>query len=135
MSLNLLFDTSAYSNLRKGNKELESLLADVSQIYMPVVVIAELEYGFLNGSRYDANHVELERFLSQSFVQTIAIESVELTHVFAELKLVCKKAGKVLSEHDLWIAALAKTTGYELVTCNQDFAVLDTILLSKLHIF
>ena len=135
MSLNLLFDTSAYSNLRKGNKELESLLADASQIYMPIVVIAELEYGFLNGSQYDKNHLELEHFLSQSFVQIMPIDSLAIASNFAELKLLCKRAGKALSEHDLWIASLAKTHNYELVTCDQDFVVFDTVLLSKLHIF
>lgn len=134
MSSNLIFDTSAYSNLRKGSAALEQLLAGAAGLSVPVAVIAELEYGFMNGNDYSKNYRELEHFLAQDFVQVLYIDSLQLAKHFAGLKLFCKKKGRALSEHDLWIASLAKQHDYELVTFDQDFEVLKELLPSTLHI-
>jgi PIN domain. len=46
---------------------------------------------------------------------------------------VCKK-GRVLSQNDIWIAALAKETGGTLATFDKDFKALSDIFGDKLLI-
>ncbi len=100
---------------------------------MPFVVIGELKYGYLKGSRREHNEQTLEQFLSQPYVR-VELARVETAAHYAELYVYAERRGRALSHNDLWIAALAKETGLPLVTLDKDFVVFEEILGKQLHI-
>jgi predicted nucleic acid-binding protein len=44
-----IFDTTVYSELLRGHKEVATILRDATEVLMPNVVKAELQYGFHMG--------------------------------------------------------------------------------------
>jgi tRNA(fMet)-specific endonuclease VapC len=119
----LIIDTSAYSALQQGNADVRSVLTAVDVVIVPVIVVGELRYGFINGSRFDENENTLQRFLATEGVE-IADVSLDTTMYYAQLYTHARKNGKVLSANDLWIAALAKQLHMPLLTLDKDFEIL-----------
>ncbi len=63
MSSNLVLDISAYSQLKKGHPAMIKMLAShKGSITVPVVVVAELMYGFKKGTKQKENTLTLEHF-------------------------------------------------------------------------
>jgi len=50
-----VFDTTAYSELLRGHKDVAEVLKSATEILVPHVVIAELQYGFCLGSKRPEN--------------------------------------------------------------------------------
>lgn len=127
----LLIDTNVYSALDKGDAMAIDILHDQSNIYIPIMVIGELRYGFMNGSKQQENNVKLSKFLAQDVVEVV-FPSFRTADIYAQLCLHCKQTGRALSHNDLWIAALAQENGLQLATYDRDFTALTGILGDKL---
>jgi predicted nucleic acid-binding protein len=56
---NILLDTSAYAWLRTGHADVLSMVADADVVWIPAVVLGELEAGFELGSRPRENRALL----------------------------------------------------------------------------
>ena len=123
----MVLDTNSYSALALGTRSIVELITDVPELEIPLPVIAELRYGFLNGSKPEKNEQTLQRFLAQSNV-SILEPNMETTNHYAELQLFCKKHGKALSQNDIWIGALAQQHNSTLVTFDKDFQVLRPLI-------
>lgn len=119
----ILIDTNIYSALNRGDAAVRSLLADTNLIAIPPAVIAELLFGFYGGSNRFANEHELDVFLQQETVEIVPV-SRETARTYAEIASFCRKSGRALSNHDLWIAASALEHGIPLVTFDKDFMAL-----------
>ena len=61
--VDVVLDTSAYSRFRGGDTRVADRLAAASTVSMPMVVLGELEAGFVVGSRPAENRVALADFL------------------------------------------------------------------------
>lgn len=129
----MVIDTSAYIALQKGIKGARQALADVNVIVVPVIVIGELRYGFLNGSMLVKNEEVLQKFLATEEVQTADV-ILEATPDYAELYWYAKRKGKVLSHNDLWIASIAKQLNLPLLTLDRDFEALRPKLPAGLYL-
>lgn len=66
--MKLILDTSAYVGFKLGYFELVEYLARADAVLMSPIVLGELMFGFRNGSRFDENMEELNRFLSHRVV-------------------------------------------------------------------
>jgi predicted nucleic acid-binding protein len=87
---------------------------------LPVPVIAELRFGFLNGTRGRKNEATLAEFLDAERVEVLACD--ERTTVFyAQLKAQLKQQGTPIPLNDVWIAALALQHQALLFTRDRDF--------------
>jgi len=115
-----LLDTSAYSNLLKGNPILADIINNSEAIFVPSIVIAELRYGFRLGSRLEENERLLSRFLASKKVHGLLPDNAT-TDYFIAIATYARKNGIQLSHHDLWIAALAEQWDATLVSTDQDF--------------
>lgn len=127
----LLIDTNVYSALDKGSTTAIDVLRGQSNIYIPITVIGELRYGFMNGNKQTENDLKLNTFLAQDTVE-IVFPTIATANLYAELSLFCRRAGRALSHNDLWIAALAKENRLRLATYDKDFSILSDILGDKL---
>ncbi len=113
-------DTTAYSELLRGDKRIEQLLNAATEILIPQVVIAELRYGFCLGTRQVENEKLLQRFIASRKVR-IALSDNATTDYFVNIAVFAHKKGVQLSAHDIWIAALAEQWDATLVTFDKDF--------------
>ncbi len=118
---NYLFDTSAYSQMVRGNKQVAHLLQSADRVYVSLVTVAELEYGFQNGSRAGQNRSLLTRFLQARKIKLLIPDRLT-TSVFADIGTKTRRKGVQLAHHDLWLAAQAVQHNLTLVTFDKDFA-------------
>lgn len=118
--MKLVLDTNAYRFHMEGREHVVSLLRRAEQVALPVPVIAELRFGFLNGTRGRQNEAVLSRFLDAARVRILDCDE-DTTHFFAELKLQLKKQGTPIPINDVWIAALVVQHRGTLLTFDADF--------------
>ena len=119
-----VFDTTAYSELLRGQKKIAKILQNATEILMPHVVIAELRYGFCLGSRQAENEKLLNRFIASKKVRILLPDNAT-TDYFVNIAVSAHKKGIRLSMHDMWIAALSEQWGATLVTHDRDFTHLN----------
>lgn len=129
----MIIDTNVYSNIAKNIKEAVAIFQENDVLYVPLFVIAELKFGFLQGSRTEYNTETLHHFLGESSI-TVLYPTARTANFYAELALLCKKAGKALSPNDIWIASLALENGMQLATFDKDFSVFTELLGDDLKI-
>jgi predicted nucleic acid-binding protein len=129
----LLLDTNAYTALARGLQSIVDVISDRQEISLPLPTIAELRYGFANGSQSERNEGILQKFLSQPQV-SIVLPTLKTTEIYASLQLLCQRQGRALSQNDIWIAALARESDDVLVTYDKDFTVFNEVLGKKLLI-
>ncbi len=119
-----LFDTTAYSELLRGRKEIAMLLNDTEGILLPNVVIAELQYGFQIGSKHSENEKILSKFLANKKVHALLPDNAT-TGYFVSIAVFARKKGIQLSSHDIWIAALTEQWDATLISSDKDFVHLN----------
>lgn len=118
--MKLALDTNAYRLVMEGDVEASGLARTADRLLMPVPVIAELRFGFLNGTKGRQNEAVLMRFLERPRVLVLSCDE-ETAARYAELKLQLKKQGTPIPINDVWIAALAIQHQATLFTRDSDF--------------
>jgi tRNA(fMet)-specific endonuclease VapC len=118
--MRLALDTNAYALFMRGDEHAVAAVQQAERIAMPVPVLAELRYGFLNGTRGRQNEAHLTRFLDSERVTVLPCDEVT-SHRFAELKLQLKQQGTPIPLNDIWIAALVLQHRCTLFTLDSDF--------------
>jgi tRNA(fMet)-specific endonuclease VapC len=116
----LALDTNAYRALQEGDEQLASETRRADVVGMPIVVIGELRFGFLNGTRLHENSATLERFLATPRVQILHVTD-ETTWQFGEIATLLRRAGTPIQQDDMWLAALCKQHGFTLATRDRGF--------------
>lgn len=118
--MKLALDTNAYRLMMDGEPRAVLLARTAERLLMPVPVLAELRFGFLNGTRGRENEAHLLRFLDRPRVLVLSCDE-ETTVRYAELKLQLKKQGTPIPINDVWIAALVLQHHAMLFTRDSDF--------------
>lgn len=120
----MIIDTNVYSALDRGDAVVVEVLRGQSGILVPIFVVGELRYGFLNGSRTVENDSRLNRLLAQENVEVL-YPTPKTASLYAELAVMCRRMGRALSHNDIWIAALAYEHEVPLFTFDEDFLVFE----------
>jgi len=118
--MTIMLDTSAYSSLLRTELRVDPFLETATTIAMSPIVVGELKYGFLRGSRNEKNLKQLESFLNEKDVIICDIDA-DTAEIYAQLKLKQHETGKTVASNDLWIAASAVQMGAKLITLDSDF--------------
>lgn len=118
--MKLALDTNAYRLFMEGDAGAVGLVRRADTVCLPVPVIAELRYGFLNGTRGRKNEATLAEFLDAERVQVLDCDERTTLH-YAQLKLQLKRQGTPIPLNDVWIAALALQHQAVLFTRDRDF--------------
>jgi len=127
----ILLDTSAYSQLMRGNRKAAEYANDADIIYLSVFVLAELLTGFKGGSLGKRNLEILNNFKDKPTVQIIEATE-ETAEVFSEIKHKLKSAGTSIPINDLWIASNCFETGSVLITADKHFGLIQGLRLINL---
>jgi len=123
----ILLDTSAYSHLIRGNKEIASLLDEADEVLVSAIVVGELRAGFKNGTKEQQNISVLKDFLSVINVGILYIDD-ETAERYAIIFDYLKKSGTPIPTNDIWIAASAMQHGLVVITSDKHFAILPQIV-------
>ena len=126
--MTVTLDTNAYSDWRKAGKWRETL-AWADKIYLPSIVIGELNFCFRNGSRYQENWRKLEDFLNQVQVEEWRVGSRE-ARIYGGLVLDLRRCGNPMPLNDVWIAACSEAGGSDLLTSDHHFKSLPQLKVS-----
>lgn len=123
----VLLDTSAYSLLMRGRKEIADLLDAADEVCMPAVVIGELLGGFKKGNAEQRNREILNRFLAVSRVAYLALDE-ETAERYAVILDFLRRQSTPIPTNDLWIAACAMQHGLVLISADQHFLRLPQVV-------
>lgn len=118
--MKVVLDTNGYSVLARGNRAIATLLESVDGIIVPAVVVGELMYGFLKGTRCAENEAGLNQFLEQSGVSFQPVTR-GIAERYGYVKAALKTRGTPIPENDIWIAATALETGSRLLSYDGHF--------------
>jgi tRNA(fMet)-specific endonuclease VapC len=113
-------DTNRLTDLFQGDAELADRLGECDEVWLPLVVLAEIKAGFYGGSQQHRNQVLLQSFLAQPTVGVLLPERETAEH-YARLFVQLKRAGTPIPDNDLWIAALVLEHDLQLITRDQHF--------------
>jgi predicted nucleic acid-binding protein len=116
----LALDTNAYRALGEGDPRLAEDMRRAEAVGLPIIVLGELWFGFMNGSRLRRNTEMLERFLATPRVRILEL-SEQTTRLFGEIATLLRGAGIAIQQNDIWIAALCKQHGFALATRDEGF--------------
>jgi predicted nucleic acid-binding protein len=116
----LALDTNAYKLLGEGDPDLAEDLRRAGKIGLPITVLGELWFGFVNGSKLRQNTATLERFLATPRVEVLQLDE-QTARLFGEIATLLRKGGITIQQNDVWIAALCKQHGFALATRDRGF--------------
>lgn len=117
----LCLDTSAYSALKRGDREVHACLERADRILVPTIVLGELRAGFAAGGRRAQNLAELAEFLAVPGCEVAVIDDA-VSQRYADIVTVLRNAGTPIPTNDTWIAAVALTTASAVLTRDSHFA-------------
>jgi predicted nucleic acid-binding protein len=123
----LVLDTNIYCDFAEGLPDVVDLIAEFGdEIYLPTVVIAELTYGFMKGTRLEQNERKLQEIISKLDIGIIDIDrNVSRKYALIYLHLVTK--GRKIPINDVWIAACCMNIGGTLFTRDSHFEEIDFV--------
>jgi tRNA(fMet)-specific endonuclease VapC len=116
----ILLDTNAYTRFLAGDERVLEAMQKAETVYIPVIVIAELLFGFRGGTRRAENQGMLDKFLHKSTVFVLDV-TAETAEIFSELQYNLKKDGNPIPVNDVWIAACAVESGSVVITYDNHF--------------
>lgn len=118
--MKLALDTNAYKALGEGNQQLAEEVRTAEVVGLPMIVLGELWFGFMNGTKLRQNAAVLERFLATPRVRVLESDR-QTARVFGEIATLLRQSGIAIQQNDIWIAALCKRHGFALATRDQGF--------------
>jgi predicted nucleic acid-binding protein len=127
--MEIVVDTSAYSNFYRDADVLDGYFVATNILHIPILVIGELKAGFSLGSKRLENESNLQRFLDMPNVAIMNI-SLDTTSRFGNLYAELRRLGIPIGTNDMWIAALALEHNLPLLTCDTDFSRVPDLLLA-----
>jgi len=125
--LKLVLDTNIYCDFAEGLPDAVDAIAAYGQsIFIPSVVLGELFFGFMKGSRQQFNEKKLRQIVSRLKIEIIDVNA-DVARKYAMIYLSLQKRGIKIPINDVWIAACCMEVGGTLLTRDKHFELLDQI--------
>lgn len=128
MEVIVVLDTNAYSDWRRSGAWAGNI-ATADRVVVPGVVLGELEFGFLKGTRRAENRRKLLDFLRDPHVEVAGVDH-RTAEIYAEFLFYLRDKGKPIPTNDIWIAAQAHRAGGELAARDGHFAELPMLRMA-----
>jgi len=118
--MRVALDTNRLTDLLRGDAVLAELLGDCDEVWIPLIVLAEVKAGFLGGSQQPRNEILLSQLLAKDTVDVLMPDRWT-AELYARLFVQLKRAGTPIPDNDLWIGALALQHDLMLITRDRHF--------------
>jgi tRNA(fMet)-specific endonuclease VapC len=103
--MRLALDTNRYTDLCRGETSVVKMVESAAEVWLPFIVVGELQAGFAVGTQGPRNEAVLRRFLMKPGVATLYADE-QTTHHYANVYRQLRKQGTPIPTNDMWIAAL-----------------------------
>jgi len=125
--LKLVLDTNIYCDYAEGLVDAVDTIATYGQaIFIPSIVLGELFFGFMKGSRQQFNEKKLRQVANRLKIEIIDVNT-DVARKYALLYLSLQKKGIKIPINDVWIAACCMEIGGILLTRDKHFELVDQI--------
>ncbi len=124
----ILFDTSAYSAMRRNDPRLRPYLQQADQVFLTTTVLGELIFGFVGGRQETENRRTLREFVESPRVTHLGLDE-ETAERYALIRDYLRDRGTPIPVNDLWIAASAAQHALRLVTLDKHFKLVPQVLV------
>ena len=125
--MRVALDSNRLTDLFQGDTELAARRENSDEVWIPLVVLAEIKAGFYGGSQQHRNETLLRKFLAKPTVDVL-FPGRETAEQYARLFVQLKRAGSPIPDNDLWIAALALEHDLTLITRDRHFQRIPQLL-------
>ena len=130
--MKLVLDTNIYCDYAEGLPNAVDYLATRGDdIFLPSIVLGELTYGFMKGSRRQFNERKLREIIEKLKIGIIDVNQ-NVSRKYAIIYLSLARKGAKIPINDVWIAASCMEVGGTLLTRDQHFQhveQIETVLL------
>jgi predicted nucleic acid-binding protein len=117
----LVLDTNVYCDYAEGIPEIVETIAAYGEfLFLPSIVIGELQYGFLKGSRKTYNEQKLWQVIQGLQIEILTVNA-DVARKYAAIYISLEKKGAKIPINDVWIAACCMEVGGTLLTRNKHF--------------
>lgn len=125
--MKLVLDTNVYCDYAEGLPHaVEFIATRGDDIYLPSIVLGELTYGFMKGSRQQFNEKKIREIINKLKIEIVDVnQNVSRKYAIIYLSLVNK--GAKIPINDVWIAACCMEVGGTLVTRDHHFQHVEQI--------
>jgi tRNA(fMet)-specific endonuclease VapC len=127
VEVRVALDTNRLTDLLRGDSALAERLGGCEEVWIPLIVLAEIKAGFYGGDQQHRNQGLLQKVLSKSTVGVL-LPGRETAEQYARLFVQLKRAGTPVPDNDLWIAAMALEHDLLLITRDRHFARIPQLL-------
>ena len=112
-----LLDTDICVYWLKGNEHIEQkvLSVGIDNLSVPFITVSELYYGAYKSQRVDENIAMIRKLTDH--INVIASDDA-ISEAFGKLKASLEKAGLIIDDADMFVAACALVHGLTMVTNN-----------------
>jgi len=125
--LRLVLDTNTYCDYAEGLPDVVDIMATHSQyLFIPSIVLGELHFGFMKGSRQQFNEKKLRQIISRLKIEMIDVNA-DVARKYADIYRSLERKGTPIPINDVWIAACCMEVGGTLLTRDQHFEAVDQI--------
>ena len=125
--MKIVLDTNIYCDFAEGLPDAVDAMATYGEyIFIPSIVIGELSFGFMKGSRQQFNEKKLQQIISRLRIEIIDVNK-DVARRYAIIYLSLVKKGAKIPINDVWIAACCMEVGGTLLTRDKHFEFVDQI--------
>jgi len=125
--LKLVLDTNIYCDYAEGLVDAVDAIASHGQtIFIPSIVLGELFFGFMKGSRQQFNEKKFRQVVNRLKIEIIDVNT-DVARKYALIYLTLQKKGIKIPINDVWIAACCMEIGGTLLTRDKHFELVDQI--------
>jgi len=120
VEVRVALDTNRLTDLFQGDAALADLLGGCDEVWIPLIVLAEIKAGFHGGTEQRRNEILLRQLLAKPTVDVL-LPTRETAEHYARLFVQLKRAGSPIPINDVWIAALVLEHDLVLITRDRHF--------------
>lgn len=125
--MKLVLDTSSYCDFAEGLPDaVEAIAAYGQSIFIPSVVLGELLFGFMKGTKQGFNERKLRQIVNRLKIEIIDINA-DVARKYAMIYLSLQRKGTNIPMNDVWVAACCMEVGGTLITRDKHFEYVDQI--------
>lgn len=116
------FDANAAIALLNDNKDIEKVIINAEEVFVPIIAAGELYFGAENSGRVIANLKRVDEFVTRyPILQCDQQTAREYGRIAQKLRV----KGRPIRHNDMWIAAIALQHNLTVLTQDAHFNYID----------
>ena len=125
--MKLVLDTNIYCDYAEGLADVVEVMAQYGEfLFIPSIVLGELNYGFMKGRRQQFNERKLRQLISRLKIEIIDVNA-GVARKYGLIFLSLQRKAAKIPINDVWIAACCMEIGGTLLTRDKHFTLVEQI--------